>query len=495
MKKMSRIRKYSQTFSVIDMNKIITTLIALLFSATSVFAKTITVTSGADSGAGTLREAVTSADNGDVIVFADNVSTVTFQGRIDIHKNITICGNENSTTTLVTGDPWDYTIGAGRRQLFHLGGTADVTFKNLTMNGVVSNCSGSAIANYGKCTIHACVFRNNSCPTGSIGGAIYSRGDLYITNSIFSGNVSNGGGGGAIAICDGTNTITNSLFYANTANGQGGAVAVTRVSSDGISWTHPVVSIYNSTFVDNRSVGNPWDAHAIINRATLNLYNTVIWTIASEGKALATNGANAVTTAYYNLIGNHGTEFGGVFVNDSGNIFGENPLFNADYSLQAASPAIDKGNNEYLTEITKDVAGNLRISNGTVDMGAYEFQHNYTVTFSGEEINIDLQTISNGNLATRPANPERAGYDFAGWFTDNGTFLNEWNFATDIVTQDTTLYAKWSSTTGIKNIKAENEHAKIVAYYNIMGQKLPQAPASGIYIILYDNGKSEKIIK
>ena len=35
----------------------------------------------------------------------------------------------------------------------------------------------------------------------------------------------------------------------------------------------------------------------------------------------------------------------------------------------------------------------------------------------------------------------------------------------------------------------------IIGYYNLLGQKLPQEPEKGIYIILYDNGKSEKIVK
>ena len=77
----------------------------------------------------------------------------------------------------------------------------------------------------------------------------------------------------------------------------------------------------------------------------------------------------------------------------------------------------------------------------------------YTVTFAGLEINIDPQTVEYGNYATQPETPERAGYDFVGWFTDNNTFLNEWDFATDIVTQDTTLYAKWEAKTGIVNIE------------------------------------------
>ncbi|MDR3251793.1 MAG: InlB B-repeat-containing protein, partial [Tannerella sp.] len=39
--------------------------------------------------------------------------------------------------------------------------------------------------------------------------------------------------------------------------------------------------------------------------------------------------------------------------------------------------------------------------------------------------------------------PERAGLAFDGWYTDDGTFADEWDINSDLVTQDTTLYSKW----------------------------------------------------
>jgi len=48
--------------------------------------------------------------------------------------------------------------------------------------------------------------------------------------------------------------------------------------------------------------------------------------------------------------------------------------------------------------------------------------------------------------------------------------------------------------TSVNEISTEKEK-NIVGYYSILGQKLPKEPASGIYIILYDNGESEKRIK
>jgi len=41
----------------------------------------------------------------------------------------------------------------------------------------------------------------------------------------------------------------------------------------------------------------------------------------------------------------------------------------------------------------------------------------------------------------------------------------------------------------------DNMNIAVAGYYNIMGLKLDKAPEKGLYIILYDNGKAEKIIK
>lgn len=40
-----------------------------------------------------------------------------------------------------------------------------------------------------------------------------------------------------------------------------------------------------------------------------------------------------------------------------------------------------------------------------------------------------------------------------------------------------------------------NSNKKATGYYNILGTKLLQEPTSGIYIIMYDNGQTEKVMK
>ena len=70
---------------------------------------------------------------------------------------------------------------------------------------------------------------------------------------------------------------------------------------------------------------------------------------------------------------------------------------------------------------------------------------NYTVTFNSNGGSaVQAQTVASGEKAAEPQNVTKNGYTLAGWFRDDTAFQNQWNFATDTVTQDITLYAKWN---------------------------------------------------
>ena len=74
----------------------------------------------------------------------------------------------------------------------------------------------------------------------------------------------------------------------------------------------------------------------------------------------------------------------------------------------------------------------------------------FTVTFTGDDVTISPQSVPSGGYVTRPSpDPTRTNYVFGGWFTDNSTFQNAWNFDNYVITQDTTLYAKWTITFGV----------------------------------------------
>jgi len=72
-----------------------------------------------------------------------------------------------------------------------------------------------------------------------------------------------------------------------------------------------------------------------------------------------------------------------------------------------------------------------------------EPEKTFTVEFnSNGGSTVPEQTVTEGALATKPADPTKADYTFAGWYKE-AELTYEWNFSTDRVTADITLYAKW----------------------------------------------------
>jgi len=70
--------------------------------------------------------------------------------------------------------------------------------------------------------------------------------------------------------------------------------------------------------------------------------------------------------------------------------------------------------------------------------------NSYTLSFNtnGGSAVAD-QPIEYNKTATEPADPTKTGHTFAGWYKE-AALATEWNFATDVVTENTTLYAKWT---------------------------------------------------
>lgn len=68
----------------------------------------------------------------------------------------------------------------------------------------------------------------------------------------------------------------------------------------------------------------------------------------------------------------------------------------------------------------------------------------YTVTFDSQGgSSVTSITVDSGTLATEPAAPTMPYYTFGGWYKEVAC-TTAWAFATDTVTADTTLYAKWT---------------------------------------------------
>lgn len=68
----------------------------------------------------------------------------------------------------------------------------------------------------------------------------------------------------------------------------------------------------------------------------------------------------------------------------------------------------------------------------------------YTVTFDvqGHGTAPEVQKIIEGQKAAKPENPSETGFTFVGWYKE-ASCTNAWNFDTDTVGANITLYAKW----------------------------------------------------
>ena len=136
---------------------------------------TITVTSNADSGVGSLRSALSSAVAGDIITFNANM-TVNLNSQLVISKNLTVEGDLN------------------------LDGVADVTLSGQYKTQVLMVNSG-VTATLDGLVITQGLAAGNGANAGvdaaaAMGGGIVNAGNLTLKNVTVTANAASGGGGG-----------------------------------------------------------------------------------------------------------------------------------------------------------------------------------------------------------------------------------------------------------------------------------------------------------
>ncbi|WP_312757294.1 DUF4347 domain-containing protein [Pulveribacter sp.] len=139
---------------------------------------TITVTSNADSGAGTLRTTVASASAGDTITFSSGMTVGLTAGQLVINKNIVIDGDLNNDGVA------DVTLDAGyRSSVLQVQAGSEVMLDGLVITrGLVSGDGGDA--------------GNGLVAANAFGGGIWNAGTLTLLNTSVTANAAAGGGGG-----------------------------------------------------------------------------------------------------------------------------------------------------------------------------------------------------------------------------------------------------------------------------------------------------------
>ncbi|MEO0459057.1 MAG: hypothetical protein AAF152_21095, partial [Cyanobacteria bacterium P01_A01_bin.114] len=188
----------------------------------------ITVKNAADSGAGSLREAVASAQNGDTIKFHTSLANKTIKltsGDIDIAKNVTIDGSGAANLTL---------SGNQASRIFEIDKFKTVTVKNLTFTNGREVAAGEQVGQ---------------------GGAIKVRdyGTLVVENSNFMNSVAERGGAIQIGY-SGRATVRNSNFDRNdgSVGGDGFSAGAISTYGSGVGETKGFLKVEGSTFTNNK---------------------------------------------------------------------------------------------------------------------------------------------------------------------------------------------------------------------------------------------------
>ncbi|MFJ5792569.1 InlB B-repeat-containing protein, partial [Lysinibacillus sp. NPDC093197] len=95
----------------------------------------------------------------------------------------------------------------------------------------------------------------------------------------------------------------------------------------------------------------------------------------------------------------------------------------------------DEGTNQY------DFTNNVITANTTLYAKWEPLKYTVSFEVSGGSA-VASQTVAHGEKATVPPAPTKAGYTFEGWYTDDeGT--EQYDFSNNVITANTTLYAKW----------------------------------------------------
>jgi uncharacterized protein YjdB len=320
-------------------------LIALLvFSAGMSFSQTKkTVTSDADDGAGSLRQTITDAVDGDTIIFTgidtiklgeplllgdktlviDGENAISLDGRLlgtdaDSNRVITVTGAADKTVTLLNmtiqhGYAKDTIIdgpsldnGGGMLVDNQLGGV--LIAEHCTFQNNMSVGRGGGVFAMGDVTFKNCTFQNDtstSASNGDGGGAAVEYGGLF-EDCTFTGNYAENQGGGLFidTLC----IVNNCTFDTNYAGDDGG----------GAKLNDPTNVLSNSTFTRNVSFDK--GGGACTYGGTITVCHFESNTAGDQGGGLYLNGEESDTvistvegsTFTLNTAVDHG---GGVFLN------------------------------------------------------------------------------------------------------------------------------------------------------------------------------------
>ena len=130
-------------------------------------------------------------------------------------------------------------------------------------------------------------------------------------------------------------------------------------------------------------------------------------------------------------------------VGDTFSLYVKETLYSGSYTLTDGTLVLDFNaeGKEDVTATYEDSVVTLTFENMTMRLLK---KLSYTVSFNVDGGSaVAAQTVVNGRTASKPADPTREGYVFVGWYAD-AAFTTSYAFGATPVTENTTVYARWS---------------------------------------------------
>jgi parallel beta-helix repeat protein len=230
-------------------------------------------------------------------------------------------------------------------------------------NCTIANNTG-AIRYFESCgKIIDCRIMKNDAGNDPGGGISCYNSILAVTNCIIEENKGTNGGG--INCYESSCLIANCLIANNRAGSYYGG---------GIDCYCSDVALDNCTITGNEAPSQPGDG-ICCNRSDAQISNTIIW--GNVRDQIYTYDSNSTVTLNYCAFANGSGDVGGLGTVTANNCVNLDPQFvdamEQDYHLLATSPCVDAGDNSLvLAGVTTDLEGRPRITNGRVNIGAYE---------------------------------------------------------------------------------------------------------------------------
>jgi hypothetical protein len=298
------------------------------------------VTNTDDSGAGSLRQTLADAGDGDLIDLSGVTGTITLTGGgLTIGSDVEIIGSEENGI-VIDGNSTDRVLEISA--------------------GIVASLSDATITN------------------GSVdgnGGGIYNGGELSLTRVTVSGNAAASGTGGGINNA-GTLTMKNCTVSGNSASGEGGGIN---------NETGRTLSLNNCTIASNSS--STGTTGGLYNAGGLDIRNTLI----ADNSTADFGNSGTIDTNTNNLVENG--ELAGALSEDPGlGLLQDNGGSGYTHGLAYGSIAIDAGDSA--TAETTDQRGTSRPVDGNLDenvlpdIGAFEYIPG-VIEFSAATYSVD----------------------------------------------------------------------------------------------------------